>query len=279
MVEMAPGGSLPPGFGIALDPGVRRVGDGTVLVGGTPIRLLRLTAPGRDLVDRLARGEPVPGSAAAQGLARRLLDAGLAHPRPPATAPPLDVAVVIPVYDDPGGLAATLTTLFPSLGANGRAGLTTVVVDDASAEPVVVKENRTPPGTRLVRRAERGGPAAARNDGWKTTGGSLVAFVDANCEPDSGWLDALLPHFADPLVGAVAPRIVPAPTPATAPWLTAYERVASPLDLGPREAIVRPGSLVAYLPTAAMVVRRSAVRLSSLNSRVGVPLITTSPSA
>jgi len=28
-----------------------------------------------------------------------------------------------------------------------------------------------------------------------------------------------------------------------------------------------------------MVVRRSAVRLSSLSSRVGVPLITTSPSA
>jgi mycofactocin system glycosyltransferase len=41
--------------------------------------------------------------------------------------------------------------------------------------------------------------------------------------------------------------------------LAAYEAVASPLDLGAREAIVRPGSPVPYVPTAALVVRRSAL--------------------
>ncbi len=86
-----------------------------------------------------------------------------------------------------------------------------------------------------------------------------MAFVDANCEPDPGWLDRLLPHFADPRVAAVAPRIVPAAGREAPPWLAAYEEVSSPLDLGAREAIVRPRSPVAYVPTAALVVRRRAL--------------------
>src|SRR5581483_6057065 len=159
----------------------------------------RLTPAGRALVDRLAGGEPVPPSTAAQALARRLLDAGLAHPRPPAPAPPPDLAVVIPVRDDPDGLIATLA----SLARPGAPVASTVVVDDASrgAQPL-------PPlgrchGAAVIRRAVQGGPAAARNDGWRATTAELVAFVDADCEPGPGWLDVLLPHFSDPLVAAV----------------------------------------------------------------------------
>jgi hypothetical protein len=87
----------------------------------------------------------------------------------------------------------------------------------------------------------------------------LVAFLDANCEPEPGWLDDLLPHFADPHVAAVAPRIVPTAGPAAHRGLAAYEAVSSPLDVGAREAIVRPRSAVAYVPTAALVVRRAAL--------------------
>ena len=223
--------ALPPGFGIALDGGARQVGDGTVLVGGSPIRLLRLTPSGRNLVDRLGGGEPVPPSPAAQSLTRRLLDAGLAHPRPPAPATPPDVAVVIPVRNDTAGLAATLAALKP-----GPA----VVVDDDSDEPSPVAGVCSPHGATLIRRTARGGPGAARNTGWRATTGEFVAFVDANCEPEPGWLDRLLPHFVDPMVAAVAPRILPGGGPAAPGWLAAYEEASSPLDLGTREAVVRP---------------------------------------
>ena len=48
---------LPADWGVVLDPGVRRIDGGSVLVGGSPLRLLRLTAAGTRLVDRLsARG-------------------------------------------------------------------------------------------------------------------------------------------------------------------------------------------------------------------------------
>ncbi|MCA1845381.1 MAG: mycofactocin biosynthesis glycosyltransferase MftF, partial [Actinobacteria bacterium] len=242
---------LPEGFHVTLDRGVRRVADGRVLIGGSPIRLLRLTPSGRDLVNRLAAGESVPRSPGAQTLTRRLLDAGLAHPRPPEPASALDVSVVIPVRNDPDGLAATLSSL-------GN-GVSVVVVDDASDDPVMLGAACAPPDTTLLRRTDRGGPAAARNEGWRASAGSLIAFVDANCEPHPGWLDPLLPHFADPNVAAVAPRIVPTAGSDADRLLTEYEAVSSPLDLGSNEAVVRPRSPVAYVPTAALVVRRSAL--------------------
>ena len=258
-------GMLPEGFRVALDPGARWAGDGTVLVGGAPIRLLRLTPTGRALVDRLAAGEPVPASPGAQRLARRLLDAGLAHPRLPAPeSPPDGVVVVIPVHDDADGLAATLAAL--------AGGPPVVVVDDASADTGAIRvrvnevgstyattSSGTRPETVLLHRRSRGGPAAARNDGWRAAEAPFIAFVDANCEPEPGWLDALLPHFADPHVAAVAPRILPPSDTEGGGALDAYEAVASPLDLGARQAAVRPGSRVPYVPTAALVVRRTAL--------------------
>ena len=248
-------GWLPDGFRVALDPAVRSAGDGMLLMGGAPIRLLRLTLAGRALVDRLAAGEPIPRSEAAKRLVRRLLDAGLAHPRPPAPATPWRVDLVIPVHDDAAGLTATLAALaldHPSEAVGRSAAVaSTTVVDDASAEPVRSS------GTTLLRRVVQGGPGAARNDGWRAGSAPLVAFVDADCEPDQAWLDVLVPHFADPRVGAVAPRI--RPPDAGAGVLAAYEAVASPLDLGTREATVRPRSPVAYVPTAALVVRREAL--------------------
>ena len=245
--------ALPAGFRIALDPGVRWTGDGAVLVGGSPIRLLRLTPAGRELVDRLAAGQAVPPADGAQRLTRRLLAAGLAHPRPPAPAGPAEVAAVIPVRNDAAGLATTLDAL-----ARRRAH-PIIVVDDASADPVGRATAEAGGDVTVIRRAAPGGPAAARNDGWRATGAEFIAFVDANCEPHPGWLDVLLPHFGDPAVAAVAPRITAARPAGTPAWLAAYEAVRSPLDLGPREANVRPRSPVAYVPTAALVVRRAAL--------------------
>lgn len=257
---MSAGLPVPDGFGLALDPDARWIASGRVLVGGFPIRLLRLTAAGRELVGRLATGEPVPPSARAQRLTRRLLDAGLAHPRPPASTPVGAVAVVIPVRDDPSGLAATLSALRSDGAAADPAGLGDVyVVDDLSAEPAPLADQCSPAGATLIRMKTWGGPAGARNAGWRSAPEPLIAFVDANCEPEPGWLDRLLPHFADPQVGAVAPRIVPAAAVGAPVVLGAYEAVASPLDLGGREAIVRPRSPVAYVPTAALVVRREAL--------------------
>jgi mycofactocin system glycosyltransferase len=159
------------------------------------------------------------------------------------------VAVVIPVKDRAAELDLCLAALD---------GLRVVVVDDGSASPAAVASVVAAHGATLVRRPRSGGPAAARNTGLAAVADAeFVAFLDSDCVAPPGWLARLGAHFADPVVGAVAPRV--APLPSGGPSLRAYALVRSPLDLGTREALVRPGSRVSYVPTAALVVRRSAL--------------------
>ena len=72
---------LPAGFRIELDPDTRQLTE-AILFGGSPARAMKLSAAGCRALGELRAG-PVR-SAAAGVLARRLTDAGLAHPRPPA---------------------------------------------------------------------------------------------------------------------------------------------------------------------------------------------------
>ena len=223
---------------VVLDPGVRRIDDGRVLVGGSPMRLLRLTEAGARLVDRLAAGEPVPVGDRPRALVDRLLDAGMAHPRPDGVGfSAADVTVIVPVRDRAAGLAVTRAAL-------GNVGAV-VVVDDGSTTPVE---------DAAIRHPSPRGPAAARNSGWRAATTALVAFVDADVEPSEGWLSTVVAHFDDDRVGAVAPRIT-----SVGGWLPEYEAVRSPLDLGPLPAAVHPRSRVPYVPTAALVVRRAAL--------------------
>lgn len=188
------------------------------------------------------------GGGSAGRLARRLVDRGLAHPRPPLAAPP-SVTVVVPVRDRPEGLRRTLAALGPDLPV--------VVVDDGSSDPAAVRE--AAPGATVVRRCHPGGPAAARNEGWSGVGTDLVAFVDADVEVGGRDLQRLARHLGDPAVAAVAPRIASVAEPGTPAWLAAYDRGRSPLDMGSRPAPVRPGGAVSYVPTTVLVVRRAAV--------------------
>ena len=109
----------------------------------------------------------------------------------------------------------------------------------------------------MLRHPTARGPAAARNAGLAAATTPLVAFLDSDVVPEPGWLAPLLARLADPAVGLVAPRIVALP-PITG-WLGRYEAVRSSLDLGPDPALVVPRSRVAYVPSAAMLVRRAAV--------------------
>ena len=70
----------PAGLRLTPDPGTRFAAGGLVLVGGSPVRVLRLTPAGARQVRGWFSGTPLPASEASRLLARRLLDAGLAHP-------------------------------------------------------------------------------------------------------------------------------------------------------------------------------------------------------
>lgn len=251
-----PGHPLPAGWAVELDAHAARFDGGRTLVGGFPLRVLRFTDAGRRWLDRLAApGGAVPEGAAARSLARRLVDGGLAVPRPapPSAHGPGDVAVVVPVRDDAEGLAATLASIGPVGGDDGVGEV--IVVDDGSRTPVA-RDGAN--GVRVLRHDASRGPAAARNTGWRATTRPVVAFVDADVVLPEGWLPALLAHLDDPATAAVAPRIRASAGRAPG-WLAAYEAHRFPLDLGPLPSPVRPAARVSYVPTAAVLVRRAAL--------------------
>ncbi|MCU1656575.1 MAG: glycosyl transferase family 2, partial [Pseudonocardiales bacterium] len=190
-------GPLPAGFRVTVDDDTKQPDEST-LVGGSPLRVMRLSAAGRRAWAELQTGPAT--SLAARTLARRLTDAGLVQPRPPAASEPADVTIVIPVRDRP-------VLLDRCLAALGRAH-PVVVVDDGSCEPQAVAGVAAAHAATLLRRTENGGPAAARNTALARVSSALVAFVDSDCVPPEGWIEQLATHFADPLVGAVAPRVV-----------------------------------------------------------------------
>ncbi|MER7282628.1 mycofactocin biosynthesis glycosyltransferase MftF [Dactylosporangium sp. NPDC000244] len=239
---------LPIGFGVGFDAGARLLDDAT-LSGGAPPRILRLAPAGRRALRELQCG---PVSTAVGGaLARKLTDAGLLHPRPPALRERPDATVVIPVRDRVPQLDRCLAGL-------GR-DYPVIVVDDGSRDPRAVAAVAARHGATVVHRPHNGGAGAARNTGVRHVSTEIVVMVDSDCIPVPGWIERLAAHLADPLVAVAAPRIVPLPTAAPATAIGRYNRACGSLDLGEREARVVPLTRVAYVPTAALVVRRAAL--------------------
>lgn len=238
---------LPDGFAVQVDRRVRVLGQGSALLGGSPTRILRLAPAAQDM---LADGRLKVRDALSAELARTLLDATVAHPRPAGGPSHRDVTVIIPVRDNACGLRRLVAAL---------RGLHIVIVDDGSSMPVRHEDFvGAHPDIEVLRHAQSKGPAAARNTGLAACKTGYVAFLDSDVVPRRGWLEALLGHFCDPTVALVAPRIVGLAH--TDHLVGRYEAIRSSLDLGQREAPVLPYTSVSYVPSAAIICRTAALR-------------------
>lgn len=241
--------ALPPGTRAVLDTGVRRYG--ALLVGGAPVRAVRLGAGGVRLLE--AGSFTLDGTAGRVGLAAQLVGAGLAAyvaDAPPPTCD--DVLVVVPAHERADGVERLLATL--------GGAVPVLVVDDASPDPGPLAAVAARYGADVLRLPVNLGPAGARNAGLaeaRRRGAPYVLFVDSDVVVTVDALRRLRAAFVDPGLAVVAPRIRGLVETGSA--LTRYEAVASSLDRGPRSAFVAPGTAVAYVPSAVLLARVAAL--------------------
>jgi glycosyltransferase involved in cell wall biosynthesis len=109
------------------------------------------------------------------------------------------VSVVVPVYNDPDGLRATLSALVDQAYPDDRYEI--LVVDNGSddATPDVIRAfvDRYPALIRHEVEREIQGSYAARNTGIEAATGSLLVFVDADVTMDETWLGSLCSHVVE----------------------------------------------------------------------------------
>ena len=121
------------------------------------------------------------------------------------------VSVIIPAHDAEATIGRTLA----AVGAQQLdEPYEVIVVDDGSRDATAEVVERAG-GARLLRHDLAGGPGPARNRGAAVASGEVLAFTDADCFPDPGWLREGLAatRDADLVQGAVRPdpAVVPLP--------------------------------------------------------------------
>lgn len=101
----------------------------------------------------------------------------------------IDISVVIATYKRPDLLLACLQTLLNQTFPWDR--FEVVVVTDGTDEATVQKVAQQPIqmlNLRLLSLPKKGGPAAARNLGWRSAKGEIILFTDDDCLASPYWL-------------------------------------------------------------------------------------------
>ncbi|MFC6426982.1 family 2 glycosyl transferase [Nocardiopsis tropica] len=191
---MASRSPLPPGLGVEIDRSVRLADEGHLLLGGCPPRAVRLDPSQVSALIRWLSGA-VPAGADEGLLARDLIRAGLAHPRPLPLPPGRTAEVAVVGQAGPAALETTLGLL-----AASHPELRPVVVGATGACAWIARRH----GARVVPGPPGG--AQARAVALGACSAEFVALVESGARPTAGWLDTALGHFADPGVAAVVPR-------------------------------------------------------------------------
>src|SRR4051812_33612575 len=111
----------------------------------------------------------------------------------------MQISVVVPTYKRPALLKRCLKALLHQK------------FDASEYEVIVVSDGPDPQTESLMKNLQathrhlkffalpgKKGPAAARNFGWLSAHGQIIAFTDDDCLPDPNWLSVICRHI-DPM--------------------------------------------------------------------------------
>lgn len=107
------------------------------------------------------------------------------------------LSVVVPAYNEERYLVPCLRAL-----REQRVELELIVVDNASSDatPEIAKEYAD-----VVVREERKGVAFARERGWRSAGGEIIAFTDADTIVAPDWAERVLEAMQDSVIAVYGP--------------------------------------------------------------------------
>ena len=101
------------------------------------------------------------------------------------------VSVVVPASNEGASISATVRAVLAQ--ATPEVELEVIVVDDRSTDDTVQRARAAGATVLSLSGARSGGnPAAARNLGARESRGDPIIFLDADCTPLPGWLEAFL---------------------------------------------------------------------------------------
>ncbi|WP_290818572.1 glycosyltransferase family 2 protein [Halovivax sp.] len=171
-------------------------------------------------------------------------------PANPSAADRPFVSVVVPVYNDPDGIRATLDSLVDQTYPETASEVIVVDNDSTDETPAVARSVAADhPGlVRLVRETEIQSSYAARNAGVRAASGDVIAFVDADVVADADWLEAGVEAMGERGAEYLGCRVdVPCPEPTFAGRYNAATGF-------PVRRYVEEGS---FAPTCALFVARA----------------------
>ena len=116
---------------------------------------------------------------------------------------PPSLSIVIPSHNR----ADLLRRCLASVRQHAPADTEILVVDDASPAHAVSRTAGDFAGVRVLRLPRRRGFCAAVNAGIRAARHPIVELLNDDTEVTAGWVQAVLSHFADPCVAAVAPLV------------------------------------------------------------------------
>lgn len=132
----------------------------------------------------------------------------------------LMISVVIPHLNQPEALARCLASLF-----DGALAPSEVFVVDNGSETLPQEVCDAYPQVSLLQERTPG-PGPARNCGVAAASGDILAFIDADCRADAGWLAAILARFEDPVAQILGGDVrIDVRDPARPTSLEAYESI------------------------------------------------------
>lgn len=160
--------------------------------------------------------------------------------------PPI-ISVVIPCL----GHARELAYCLQALEAQEGSPTFEVIVVDSASDPAVEAVTRGFPRARLVRSGAGLSTGAARNAGASAASADILAFIDADCIPEHGWIRAAAGCVHEGAALASGPIM------DVRPWhfIAASDNRLQFVDFPPR----RPAGTHPYLPGAHLAMPRTVL--------------------